>query len=323
MCGVNYVIEATESLNSKVDGKLHLFGNEGGVSMKDVINRQGNNVVNTVQETKEETKGDNKGNSKEDNKAEQTGNIYTTEKKSLSDSCGVKKVVVACNSPDTINIGIGINEDRLRPDVSVIGCISAPTNAILLVLKVILDKFKIRFCAYTFIKAILNVSREIKCPPLGPASHSRRTKWDFSENLVPGPCPDLEEEIFRFLPSMRGRIHGMVMYTPVPEVSMFDLTVGVDSESSELYREVCRAMKEAAEGKMRGVLKYQPMEGEDNSASCVFTGTPHSVVYDARSGCQIDRSTVKIVLWFDNEHGFAHRLVDLIRKAYKLDTEDM
>jgi len=306
--GVNYVIEATESLKKKVDGTEHLKPKDGVVkspTMKDLVNRKSSDSCANGDQSSEDP-----------SEVKEDGG----EKSDVTN--GVRKVVLASNSTDVPSIGIGINEDRLRRDLSVISSISAPANALLIALKVIQEKFGLRFCAYTFIKAIKDVSREIKCPPLGPKTHSRSQKWDFSETLVPAPCPVLEEETYRFLPSMRGRLHGMVVYTPVPEVSMFDLTIGVEKESKELYEEVCSTMEEAAEGKMNGVLKYMLKVEDETSASCLFTGCPHSVVFDARSGCQIDRATIKIVLWFDNEYGFAHRVVDLVKKAYKQDCGD-
>jgi len=64
------------------------------------------------------------------------------------------------------------------------------------------------------------------------------------------------------------------------------------------------------------VLKYVKKMGDETSASGVFSGSPQSVIFDERSGCQIDRSTVKVVVWFDNEHGYANRIIDLVRKCY-------
>jgi glyceraldehyde-3-phosphate dehydrogenase/erythrose-4-phosphate dehydrogenase len=135
--GVNYVIEATESINSKVDARHHLKPNEAGVRMKDLTNRN---------QTNSESDNHDKSEQKIEDEYEEHNH-------------SVKKVVVANSSPDVPSIGIGINEDRLRSDVSVISSISAPANALILALKVVQEGFGLKFCAYTFIKAVKTASR--------------------------------------------------------------------------------------------------------------------------------------------------------------------
>lgn len=69
--------------------------------------------------------------------------------------------------------------------------------------------------------------------------YPRSVKWDFEDNLIPVSCPSFEEETYRILPYMRGKLHGMCVYVPTPEVSMFDLTIQLDKESETIYRDVC------------------------------------------------------------------------------------
>ena len=76
-------------------------------------------------------------------------------------------------------------------------------------------------------------------------------------------------------------------------------------------------LKEASEdGILRTVLAYRMAMSEENSASSLFAGQPHSSVVDAKSGCQITDDSIKLIIWFDNEHGFAHRIVDLITQTH-------
>ena len=70
------------------------------------------------------------------------------------------------------------------------------------VLKIISDSFNIKFCSYTLLKAVMGATRDIKCKNMGPTSHARSLKWDFKENLVPAPCPELEQETIRLIPAM-------------------------------------------------------------------------------------------------------------------------
>jgi hypothetical protein len=78
-----------------------------------------------------------------------------------------------------------------------------------------------RSCAYTLLKSIKGRGKEVKCQNLGPTSHARSVKWDFSENLIPTSNPSLEEETLRVLPSMRGKLHGLCVYVPTPEVKKY------------------------------------------------------------------------------------------------------
>jgi len=291
LAGVNYVIEATQSLQSKVNARHHLEPDQGTVAMNDIINRAGNDPLTEVTDK---------------------------EKKPI---CSVKKVILASNSTEFPSFGVGVNDDRISRSMGVIANISAQANALILPLKIIFEKFGIRYCSYTLLKAIMGPNKDIKCPSMGPSTHRKIIKWDFAENLIPAPCPALEEETLRFLPSMRGRLHGIVVYTPVPQVSMFDLTVAVENGMKNIYQEVCKEMKRQAESKLKNVLKYVCKVEDQTSASCLFTGSPHSVVFDEGSGCQIDQTTVKMILWFDNEYGFANRIVDLVKKAYQINTQ--
>jgi len=302
--GVNYVIEATESLNSKINARHHLEPDQDVAAMKDIINREEKVLSGDFLKVEQDA-------------SDSTKQSQSENKESTKPVCNVKKVIIAGNSTDFPSFGIGINDERITKSMGVIGNISAQANALILPLKIILDNFGMRYCSYTLLKAIIGPSKDIKCPTMGPATHKKSIKWDFSENLVPAPCPVLEEETLRFLPAMRGKLHGIVVYTPVPEVSMFDLTICIEGEAEHIYKDICLEMKRQAEGKLKNVMKYVSKVGDETSASCVFTGCPQSVVFDERSGCQIDRSTVKIVLWFDNEYGFANRIVDLVKKAYE------
>ena len=77
---------------------------------------------------------------------------------------------------------------------------------------------------------ILFLTRDIKCANLGPTTHSRSVKWDFTENLVPTPCPKVDIEAKRILPFLHNRLTGMCVYVPTPDVSMFDLTLRFDED---------------------------------------------------------------------------------------------
>ena len=190
VAGVNYVIEATESLQSKVNARHHLQPDQGAAAMKDIVNREEKVISGDFLKKEQDA-------SKESPPTQQSES-----KEPLKPVCNVKKVIMASNSTEFPSFGIVINDERISQSMGVIGNISAQANALILPLKIILDNFGIKFCSYTLLKAIIGPSKDIKCPNLGPATHSKAMKWDFSENLVPAPCPVLEEETLRFLPSL-------------------------------------------------------------------------------------------------------------------------
>ena len=178
--GVNYVIEATESLQSKVNARHHLEhgqDSEGGLAMQDLVNK------------KEALYPDPDA---EDNLDNLSSEVEST----------VKKVVVASNSSEFPSFGVGVNDERLSGSSSVICSMSAQANAMVLPLKIIHEMLGIKFCSYTLMKAIMGPTKDIKCPTLGPSTHRKTLKWDFSENLVPAPCPVLEEEVVRHMPAL-------------------------------------------------------------------------------------------------------------------------
>ena len=176
--GVNYVVEATESLQSKINAMHHLEFDSNGFTMEELVNRKDNDEV------------------KDKDKEDIQSQVESVKEKT------VKKVILASASTEFPSFGIGINDERLSGSSSVICSISAQANALVLPLKIVQESFGIRFCSYTFLKAVMGPTKEIKCPTLGPASHRKMVKWDFSENLVPAPCPALDEEAIRFMPSM-------------------------------------------------------------------------------------------------------------------------
>ena len=106
----------------------------------------------------------------------------------------------------------------------------------------------------------------------------------------------------------------MCVYVPTPEVSMFDVTLQLEHDAGDnLFRDVCLALKEAAsEPPLKTVMRYCMKMSNDNSASTLFASETHSCIVDAKSSCQINEDTIKLVIWFDNESGHAYRVIDLI-----------
>ena len=261
--GVTTVIEATESLQSRVTPAHHLQPDtaaSAATALKDIVNRERGGAAEAGEEPIS----------------------------APAPPCTIKQVVVAGSSTEFPSFGVGVNDDRISPSMGVIGSISAPAHALVLILQILHKQFRVSSCSYTLLKAVMGPGKDIKSPNLGPASHRRHnTRWDFAANLVPAPCPVLEEETVRFLPGLRGRLHGLVVYTPVPEVSMFDLTVRLEAEGGDLYNAVCSEVERQAAGPLASTVKYVAEGSANSGASGQFSGCSQSVVFDQRSGCQV------------------------------------
>ena len=154
-------------------------------------------------------------------------------------SSGCKRVVIAGPSPDAPLTVVGVNDQKIDPRSNqVISHASAAAAALAPVLTIIHRKFTIKSCSYTLLKSIRGHSKDtMKAANLGPSTHSRHQKWDFSENLVPTSMTGLDEEMLRLCPFLCRKFKGICVYVPTPEVSMFDITMQLENDSGDtLYR---------------------------------------------------------------------------------------
>lgn len=116
------------------------------------------------------------------------------------------------------------------------------------------------------------------------------------------------------IPELNGKLTGMAFRVPTPDVSVVDLTVRLNKETT--YEEICAKIKEVSEGSMKGILGYT----EDQVVSTDFLGDKRSSIFDAKAGIQLSNTFVKLVSWYDNEYGYSNRVVDLVKYMEKQDT---
>jgi glyceraldehyde 3-phosphate dehydrogenase len=113
------------------------------------------------------------------------------------------------------------------------------------------------------------------------------------------------------LPELKGKLTGMALRVPTPDVSVVDLTFKTTKATS--YKEICAAMKKAAEGNLSGVLGYT----DEEVVSTDFQGDSHSSIFDAGAGIELNANFFKIVSWYDNEWGYSNRVIDLMLSMAK------
>lgn len=216
---------------------------------------------------------------------------------------GAKKVLLTVPSKDQIDatIVLGVNDDDLKPEHECVSNASCTTNCLAPVAKVLNDKFGIEqgfmttIHSYTNDQAILDL----------PHSDLRRAR-SAAVSQIP-TTTGAAKAVGIVIPDLKGKMDGMAVRVPTPTGSLVDLVAVLKTEAT--VEEINAAMKEAAEGPMKGILEYT----EDPIVSVDIIHNPHSSVFDALS-TMVNGKMVKILSWYDNEWAYSVRVVDLVEK---------
>lgn len=218
---------------------------------------------------------------------------------------GAKKVILTVPSKDTIDnmIVLGVNDDDLRPEDTCVSNASCTTNCLAPVAKVLNDKFGIESGFMTTIHSYTNDQIILDAPH----SDLRRAR-SAAMSQIP-TTTGAAKAVGKVIPELEGKIDGMAVRVPTPTGSLVDLVAFLNSEVTK--EEINMAMKEAAEGSMKGILEYT----EDPIVSVDVIHNPHSAIFDAQCTMVLGK-TVKVLAWYDNEWGYSFRIVDLISMLF-------
>ena len=233
---------------------------------------------------------------------ESTGVFRSHEAASKHLEAGAKYVIISAPSPDPdISVVLGVNDDQLDPEKhKIISNASCTTNCLAPMAKVLDDSFSIVNGAFTTVHAYTNdqtVSDVLhKDPRRGRAA---------AQNIIPAST-GAASAVGKVLPDLDGKLLGTALRVPVVDGSITDFVVNVGRETS--VEEVNAALKAAADGPLKGILKYT----EDTIVSTDIVGDPHSCIVDGAS-TMVEGSLVKVFGWYDNEWGYSSRLVDLVK----------
>ena len=238
---------------------------------------------------------------------ESTGVFRTKEKIALHLEAGAKKVILTVPSKDEIDntIVLGVNEEALKDSDQIISNASCTTNCLAPIVKVLNDKFGLKYGLMTTVHAYTNDQAILDLPH----SDLRRARAA-AENIIP-TTTGAAKAVTKVIPELNGKLNGMAMRVPVKDGSIVDLVVELGKETTA--EEINAAMKEAADGPMKGILEYcdEPIVSVD------VIGNTHSSVFDSLSTMVIEGTMAKVVSWYDNEWGYSNRVVDLIAKIAK------
>ncbi|MWN32888.1 glyceraldehyde-3-phosphate dehydrogenase [Gilliamella sp. Pra-s65] len=238
--------------------------------------------------------------------AEATGLFLTDETARKHIQAGAKKVVLTGPSKDsTPMFVIGVN-DKEYAGQDIVSNASCTTNCLAPLAKVINDNFGIVEALMTTVHATTATQKTVD----GPSHKDWRGGRGAAQNIIPSST-GAAKAVGKVIPELNGKLTGMAFRVPTPDVSVVDLTARLAKPAK--YEDICKAIKAAAEGPMKGVLGYT----EDDVVSTDFLGEVCTSVFDAKAGIQLSDNFVKLVSWYDNEVGYSNKVLDLIAVVSK------
>ncbi|THH30455.1 hypothetical protein EUX98_g3735 [Antrodiella citrinella] len=241
---------------------------------------------------------------------ESTGVFTTIDKASAHLKGGAKKVVISAPSADAPMFVCGVNLDSYDPKYTVISNASCTTNCLAPLAKVIHDKFGIVEGLMTTVHATTATQKTVD----GPSHKDWRGGRSVNNNIIPSST-GAAKAVGKVIPSLNGKLTGMAFRVPTIDVSCVDLVVRL--QTSATYDEIKAAVREAANGPLKGILEYT----EDAVVSSDFVGNSSSSIFDAAAGISLNANFVKLIAWYDNEWGYSRRVVDLLAFAAKKDAQ--
>lgn len=220
---------------------------------------------------------------------------------------GAKKVVISAptkeKDPNKVpTLLVGVNHHTYDPSKhDVVSNASCTTNCLAPIAKVINDNFGLTEALMTTVHAMTATQPTVD----GPSRKDLRGGRGAAQNIIPAST-GAAKAVTLVLPELKGKLTGMAFRVPTPDVSAVDLTFRTEKPTT--YKEICEAMKKASEGELKGILAYT----EDDVVSTDFQGDPHSSIFDAGAGIELNSNFFKVISWYDNEWGYSNRMIDLI-----------
>ncbi|MTJ84301.1 MAG: type I glyceraldehyde-3-phosphate dehydrogenase [Telmatospirillum sp.] len=233
---------------------------------------------------------------------ESTGLFLTGESCQKHIAAGAKKVVQSAPSKDDTPMFVyGVNHADYAGQ-QIVSAASCTTNCLAPVAKVLHDTWGIKRGLMSTVHAATATQKTVD----GPSSKDWRGGRGILENIIPSSTGAAKAG-GKVIPSLNKTLTGMAFRVPTADVSVVDLTVELEKAAS--YEEICKAMKAASEGALKGVLAYT----EDKVVSTDFRGCTAPSIFDADAGIQLDPTFVKVVSWYDNEYGYTCNLLRFVR----------
>jgi glyceraldehyde 3-phosphate dehydrogenase len=230
-----------------------------------------------------------------------TGFFLTKETCQAHIDAGASKVLQSAPSKDDTPMFVyGVNHEDYAGE-AIVSAASCTTNGLAPVAKVLNDNFGIKRGLMTTVHAATATQKTVD----GPSNKDWRGGRGILENIIPSST-GAAKAVGKVIPSLNGKLTGMAFRVPTSDVSVVDLTVELEKETS--YDNIVAVMKEASEGAMKGVLGFT----DEKVVSTDFRGDSHPSIFDATAGIAIDSTFVKIVAFYDNEYGYTCNMLRVL-----------
>jgi len=224
-----------------------------------------------------------------------------------------RKVVISAPPKDkTPMFVMGVNQHKYHKGLNVVSNASCTTNCLAPLAKVINDKYGIVEGLMTTVHSQTANQLTVDGPSKG--GKDWRAGRAASVNIIPSTT-GAAKAVGAVIPELNGKLTGMSFRVPTVDVSVVDLTCRLAKPAS--YKEICATLKAAAEGPLKGILGYT----EDEVVSSDFIHDSRSSIFDAKAGISLNDNFVKLVSWYDNEHGYSTRVLDLISYMGRVDKQ--
>ena len=237
---------------------------------------------------------------------ESTGLFTTHETASKHLKAGAKRVVISAPTKDPEKVNtfvVGVNDDQYDPTKDyIVSNASCTTNCLAPIAKVINDNFGLAEGLMTTVHAMTATQPTVD----GPSKKDLRGGRGAAQNIIPAST-GAAKAVTLVIPELKGKLTGMALRVPTPDVSVVDLTFKTEKATS--YEAICAAMKAAANGELKGVLGYT----DEDVVSMDFNGDPSSSIFDAQAGIELNSNFFKVVSWYDNEWCYSNRMLDLMK----------
>ena len=240
---------------------------------------------------------------------ESTGLFLTKEKAQAHIDAGAKKVIMSAPSKDdTPMFVMGVNNTSYDPSMTFVSNASCTTNCLAPIAKVLHEKFGIKEGLMTTVHSVTPTQKILD----GASLKDWRGGRAACGNIIPSST-GAAKAVGKVIPELNGKLTGMSMRVPTLDVSVVDLTVKLAKPAT--YEDICKAMKDASEGELKGVLGYT----DEEVVSSDFLGDSRTSIFDKKAGIALTDTFVKVVSWYDNECGYSNKMVELIRHMSAVD----
>ena len=239
--------------------------------------------------------------------AECTGIFTSVEKASYHLNSGAKKVVISAPSPDAPMFVMGVNHKEAKSSDLIVSNASCTTNCLAPIAKVLDDNFGIQEGLMTTVHAATATQFTVD----GPSKKDFRGGRSSLLNIIPSST-GAAKAVTKVIPSLAGKLTGMAFRVPTANVSVVDLTVKLEKDTS--YSEIKSIVKKHADTDMKDILGYT----DEAVVSQDFVGDIRTSIFDANAGMELNPKFFKIISWYDNECGYSNKLIDLAKHINQL-----